>query len=133
MISILPNDVKSDVIKEVARLFNTSIEEDIIDFIQDYQSKMAVEEGFSKCDTVKFYNLAVFKYNKEKVDIKTTMVRLLKKYNGDVKAAEAELKELGKSYNINKKELKKFKREHKVVRIPNHAAVKSICGKFTAR
>jgi hypothetical protein len=133
MITPLFNDVKSIIISDVHSIFNTIIEDDIIDFIQDFQSRIAVEEGFAKNETVRFYNLAVFQYNPKKIDSKTTMVRLLHKYNGDKQKAFAEFKQLGKDININNKLKKKYNREHKVVKLLNHAPVKSVCGKFSAR
>lgn len=133
MQTILPNDLKLNIIDEVKRLFNTSIEDDIIDFVQDFQSRVAVEEGFAKKDTVRFYNLAVFMYNPKKVDSKDCMIRLLKKHNGNRELALKEFKELGKIINLDRKALKKYKKENKVSRVTNHAVAKSVCGKFSAR
>lgn len=133
MATLIPNDIKKDIISDIEKLFNTVVEDDIIDFITDFQSKVTVEEGFAKRDTVRLYNLAVFQYNPKKIDSKTTMVRLLKKYDGDKIKALKEFKELGKSLNISNKKRKKFLRENRVVKLTNHAKIPSKCGKFSAR
>ena len=123
MISKIPESRKDKIIAEVKSKFNTEIDLDLIDFIQDFQSKVAVEEGFNKKETVRFYNLAVFSYNPKKLDSKRTMKRLLTKHNGDSKAAIKEFRELGKIISINEEIAKKEERENRPVKQRQHGRV----------
>lgn len=121
--------IKSDVKKK----FNVDIDSDVIDFFQNLQSKVAVEEGFANKDTVRFFNLAVFKYNPRKVDSKNTMKRLRAKHNGDHAAAVKEFKEIGKGINIESKIARDTERATRATVFTRHHKVRSLDGKFTAR
>lgn len=133
MLSKIPNEIQNEIIAKVEKKFNAVIEEDIIDFLQDFQSKIAVEEGFAKEETVRLYGLAVFKFNPKKVDSRSTMKRLLAKHKGDSNKALDEFKELGKLINIKEKTEKAEAKKRKVSRPKKHEKVFSKDGLFTAR
>lgn len=133
MISKLPESTKKNIIDEVKARFNNDIDEDLIDFIQDFQSKVTVEEGFAKKDTVRLYGLAVFNYNPKKVDSRNTMKRLLTKHNGNSKAAIKEFRELGKVISINEEIAKAHERANRYVRPKRHDGILSKDGRFTAK
>ena len=133
MITKIPDNVKQSIINGVKDKFNTNIDTDIIEFLQDFQSKCAVEEGFAKKETVRFFNLAVFKYSERKIDGKNIMSRLLAKHNGDRKLAKEEFKELNEEFGIRNKKEKQEMKANKVVKPKRHDKVKSINSMFTAR
>ncbi len=133
MISKISDTVKSDIRVNVKDKFNVEIEDDIIDFLQDFQSKIAVEEGFAKQDTVRLYNLAVFSYNPKKLDSRNTMNRLLVKHGGDAKVALKEFRKLGKIISIEAEKKKAYEKANKVVKPKRHDAIKATNGMFSVR
>ena len=132
MITKITHKTKDEIITNVRKKFNVDIEEDIIDFLQDFQSKIFVEKGFANKKTVRFFNLAVFKYNEKRVDSKITMSRLLNKHNGDSKKALKEFRQLGKVIAIEEEEKKKEEKENRVIRPKRHDGIVSTNGMFTA-
>ena len=133
MLSKIPDNIKQGIIDDIKDKFHADIEEDLIDFLINFQSKIAVDEGFAKKETVRLYNLAVFRYNPKKLDSKNTMVRLLAKHDGDNKAALKEFRKLGKELNLEERRKKKEAKKNKVVKPKKHAPIKSINGGFVAR
>ena len=133
MITKLPTEVKSDIRRNIRNKFNVVIDDDIIDFMQDFQSKMAVEEGFAKKEDVRFFNLAVFSFNPKKVDSRNTMKRLLNKHGGDAKKALKEFRQLGKIISIEEEKAKAYEKANRVVKRKRHDAIRSVTGGFTAK
>lgn len=133
MITKIPDDIAATIANEASETFGRDIGIDLVHFIQEFQSTTAIDEGFAKKNTVRFYNLAVFKFNPKRIDSKNTMKRLLQKYNGDINKSLKEFRILGKSIN---QEEKKAKVEAKLVKsiVPKpKATIKSLNGKFTVR
>ena len=134
--TLLPNNIKNNIIKEVSDKFNTNIEEDIIDFFLNFQINTAIDEGFAKKETVKFNGLAVFKFNPSKVESKTTMKRLINKHNGNIELAEKEFKQLGKELNIINSNKNKEERLIKLNTPPipkRRDKITTLDGKFSTR
>lgn len=104
MLTPIPSNVKADIVTGVKDKFNTDIEEDIIDFLLDFQFKVFVDEGFAKSETVKYNYIGSFKYDTKRVDSKATMKRLLNKHGDNYDAAITEFRALGKSIAIQLKE-----------------------------
>lgn len=133
MLSKIPDNIKDAIVDDIKEKFNVEVDTDIIDFLQNFQSKVAVEEGFSKQKTVRFYNLAVFAYNPKKLDSKNTMVRLLTKHDGDFKAADKEFKELGKAINLEERAKREKEKEERVIKPKRHEPIRSLTGGFTTK
>ena len=132
MITKLPNDIKLIIRENVSEKFGVDVDDDLIDFLQNFQTKVAVEEGFAHKKTVRLYNLAVFKYNEKKVDSRKTMDRLLVKYDGDYKKAIKEFRKLGKAKNISDRKERKEELESRIVKPKKHEPIIAIKGGFTA-
>lgn len=132
MITKLSSDTKLIIKENVSEKFNTDIDDDVIDFLQDFQTKIAVSEGFAKKQDVRLFNLAVFKYNEKKVDSKNTMNRLLVKYDGDYKKAIKEFRKLGKDVNIKNRKERKAELASRPEIIKKHTPIVSTDGGFTA-
>jgi hypothetical protein len=133
MITKIPNEVKVDIIKGVKRKYDIDIEDDVIDFLQSFQSKVAVDKGFAIKKTVRFFNLAVFKYNEKKLDSRNTMKRLLVKHDGNVDVALKEFRELGIAVKEKYREDKRIELESRIIKPKKHEKIKSLDGRFTAR
>ena len=133
MITKISDSVKQDIIRGIKSKFNTDVDTDIIDFLQDFQSKCAVEHGFIKKKAVRFYNLAAFQYDNKHIDGRNIMKRLLAKHNGDRKLARAEFKELNRAFAISNKEKKDKAKVAKVVKPKRHDIIRSTNTMFTAR
>ena len=133
MITKLPDNIKSSIKDNIKSKFNVDIDDDIIDFMQDFQSKIAVEEGFANKENVRFFNLAVFKFNPKKVDSRNTMKRLLNKHGGDAKIALKEFRQLGKIISIEEEKQKAYDKANRVIRPKKHDKIRSITGGFTAK
>lgn len=109
----IDQNAKERIVKEVKAKFGVDIGVDIVEFLQAFQNKVAIEEGFAKRKSVLYYNLATFKYNEKKVDSKNVIHRLLNKHGNDSEKALAEFKALGKELSIYEKGLRDAERENK--------------------
>ena len=132
MITKLPNDTKLIIKENVSEKFGVDIDDDIIDFLQNFQTKVAVEEGFANRNTVRLYNLAVFQYNEKKLDSSNTMDRLLVKHDGDYKKAIKEFRKLGKDVKINDRKKRKRRAAANKPKPTKHTPIVSLSGGFTA-
>lgn len=133
MISKLPDKVKSNIVKGIRDKFNFEAEDDIVDFLQTFQSKVIAEDGFANKKTVRLYNLAVFEFNPKRVDSKSTMNRLLTKYNGDSEKALNEFRELGKTIVIEERRMRKEAKDNEIKKPKKHEPIKGINSTFSAR
>lgn len=131
MSTTIPDNIKRNISAEVKENFGIDIDEDIIEFIRDFQSRVAFEEGFSKQNTIKLYKLAVFKFNTRRIDARNTMRRLLIKYDGDRSKALVEFRQIGKVINLEYKNKLAEERANRVKPIKRSDKVISINGKFT--
>jgi len=129
----IPGDIIDDICIGFQKRFNKTIDPLIIDFINDLQSEVALEEGFEKKRTVRFYNLAVFRYSPQRKDAIQTKKRLRRKFGDDREKVKAELSKIGKQVNIErsnkfkarKEEIKEEKQYEKQRR-----NLVSLCGKY---
>lgn len=137
MITPLPNELLQEIQSEVKEQFNVDVDSEFIQFIQRLQSEVAVEEGFAKQKTVRFFNLAVFLFNTKKRDAINTFNRLLKKYNYDHDKAMVEFRKLGKVIAIQEKEERDNRlaeqRRQAAIYVKPKATVYSTCGKYEIR